>query len=157
VRIGPNQRTPREIVDQLLDARREYNDGRELLIQRSITTIESKRNPLLALLFVGLVAIVWIIAIVSELRIEWLWNWFQLVPATIIFLISYFAFFHVSKLVIKASTEESTDDTSYLALFSACDSRARRGWYSAIFGVLNTGALLFCLIYKEVNWTDVFY
>jgi amino acid transporter len=157
MRLGPQKRTPGEIVDQLTQARREYGAGKERLIQQSITKIEAKESPLLSILFVGLILLMWGIVIFSDLRIEWLWNWFQLVPATVIFLISYFAFFLASKLIVRPTLEESRDDTSYLALFSACEPRARRGWYSAVFGVLHTGSILFALVYRHVNWTDVFY
>lgn len=128
-----------DIKDQLVGANRAYTEGKNRLVEQSITRIESRRDKWIPLPFFAILIVLWIIAIFLTLPVDSEIDVKAVVTAiTIFFFISYFAFFHASKMVVRPTVEELEDDTSYLALFSACESRERRGLLSAIFGVAHT-------------------
>ena len=154
MRIGPNQRTPGEIKDQLVQAHRAYREGKEKLVEGAITYTEARKSKLFAPLFVTLLLMVWLGAAFWEAPAGKIFDTignFPKVIALVVFFISYFAFFHASRLVLKPSEEELSDDTSYFALFSACKSRERRGLLSSAFGVANTVSLVAFVIVKQTG------
>lgn len=141
-----------DIKDQLVGAHRAYSEGKSRLVEQSITRIESRRDKWIPLPFFAILLALWIIAIFSPLTVDSDIDVKAVLTAiTIFFFISYFAFFHVSKIVVKPTVEEFEDDTSYLALFSACESRERRGLLSAIFGVAHTIVFGLYIILKHIG------
>ena len=155
VKIGPIRSTPKELKEKVFQARRTYNEGKQKLYENCVTLIESKRNPWLAATFFGLLLLIWSIAIFKGTLIKVIWDRYGVFSIPGLFFVAYFAFFLISKLLVKPSADELADDTSYLAVFSACEQRARRGWYSAVFAVLHTGVFLIYLVSQEVGWTNI--
>lgn len=152
--FGDKKEKAFELHAQLAGAYSEYQRLKDQLIKDSITRIESRRSKLVSLTFASLVVFSWLVVIFADLKIdndagvEVIEIGISVFSTSVIvfFFISYFTFFHISKMAIKPSIEEIEDDTSYLAVFSACESRERRGLVSAIFGVLHTIVLGFCLL-----------
>lgn len=151
MRIGPNQRTPGEIRDQLVEANRRYREGKEQVLEKSVTYAESGRSWILAPLFIGLLILIWIYAVGWAPPLSKLYSQASIFPAVITFYTAYYAFFHVSKLIFKPSKEELADDTSYFALFSGCEPRERRGLTSAAFAATNTFACVVVIIAKQTG------
>lgn len=148
---GPIKRTEGEIKDQLIDAHRSYREGKEKLVEKSITYAESRKGNLFAFLFVGLMLASWTAAVLWEPPIGAIFDLSGFLVVFVVFYISYLAFFHVSKLIFRPSNEEAADDTAYLALFSACPARERRGLFSAGFGIANTVAFVMYVIVKQTG------
>lgn len=151
MKIGSKEVKPTEVKDQLLNARRVYLEGKQKAFEQSITYAESRSSWLFALLFASLALAGWMVAIFLKPPIDKTFDLYRFLPLTVYFFISYFAFFHFSKLIFKPSEEEFSDDTSYLALFSACAARERRGLYAAAFGVLNTFALTLYVLVSQTG------
>ncbi len=154
MRFGPNKRTPGELKDQLLRARRVYREGKEKAFEQSITFAESRMSWWFSLLFVSLTFAGWFVAIVFEPPIEKIYDLYGFLPIVFVFFISYFALFHLSKQIFKPSDEEVADDTSYFALFSACAARERHGLHSAAFGAANTFALILYMLLTQPGHDD---
>jgi len=149
--LGPNNLTPGQLKDQLVGAHRSYREGKEKLIERSVTSIESGRSKILAPSFVIILVISWVAVFLWEPPIGEIFDMSGFLFVGLAFYASYFAFLHLSKLIFKPSREEAADDTSYLALFSACEARERRGLFSAAFGLANTVAILLYVILKQTG------
>ena len=154
MKTGHNRLTPGEVKDQLLQARRTYKQEKTKLVEHFINSLEAKTNAWLVALFVGLILVGWLSALFLDVRVKKLYDSLGFYPIIIVFFISYFAFFFVSKIVFKPSPEEREDDTSYIALFSACEGRAQRGLISAALGVLHTAVFVAYLVIKETRWLD---
>ncbi len=152
MRHGPKKLTPGEVKDQLFDAHRAYREGKEKLMEKSITVTESGTSKLLGPLFLGLLFMGWLVVVLWEPPNREIFDVTGFFSIALVFFLSYFAFFHLSKLIFKPSDEEAADDTSYFALFSACESRERRGLHSAVFGLANTVGLV---LYAILNQTGL--
>jgi hypothetical protein len=151
MKIGPNQRTPEEIKDQLVQAHRAYREGKEQIFEKSVTYAESGKSWILAPLFIGLLILIWLYVVLWAPSLSKMYKQASIFPAVIAFYTAYYAFFHSTKLIFKPSKEELTDDTSYFALFSACEPRERRGLSSAAFAATNTFACIVVLIAKQTG------
>lgn len=136
----PNRDQIRKFKDEALKTRRTYLGGKQEIFESSVASIEAKASSwLFALIFVGVIMLIWLIVLFRPFEIGELNDRFGLVtPAAVVFFSSYFAFFFLSKMLIKPTAEEREDDTSYIALFSACDRRAARGLFAAALGALHT-------------------
>ena len=151
MKIGPNQRILEEIKDQLVQAQRAYREGKEQLIEKSITYTEAGKSRMLAPVFGGLLSMGWLLCVLWEPPIGKTFDAFGFFPVVIVFFTSYFAFFHLTRLVFKPSEDELADDTSYFALFSACEARERRGLFSSGFGLANTIAIALYVVLKQTG------
>ncbi|MEP6944953.1 MAG: hypothetical protein ABJA02_03485 [Acidobacteriota bacterium] len=112
MKLGPYQRTPKELKDQIGEARRIYNVGKQDLYERSVTAVENNTNLGLGLFFVCLLLMVWMIALYWPITIQKLYEAFGIYPVIVIFFVSYFAFFLVSRFILKPSDEELADSSS---------------------------------------------
>jgi hypothetical protein len=152
MRIGPNRRTPAELKDQLYQAHRAYREGKEKLVEQSVTTIESKTSSLFAALLFGLILLIWTASVLSPAGFERLYEAAGLYPIGVVFVISYFTFYIGSKLVLKPSADELSDDTSYFALFSACGRKEMRSLISIGASLLHTLIYVAYLVNRDTNW-----
>ena len=151
MRIGPNRRTPVELKDQLLQASRAYKEGKQALIEQSVTSLEAKTKPLLVGLFLALAIASWLIAIFAPGGFAKLYDAYRAYPVIAFFAFSYFAFFLGSKIIFKPSEEELADDSSPFALFSACERREKRSLISVGLGLLHTVVFVLYLILKDAK------
>jgi len=149
--LEPNKKPIAELQDRLTDAFHTYREEEEKFVERSITYAESRTSKLGALIFDCLLVAGWVVAILWDVPIGRIFDGFQFLPVTIMFYISYFAFLHTSKIIFRPTEEETNDDTSYFALFSACDSRASRGLFSAAFGVANAVAITLYVVLNQTG------
>lgn len=147
----PRKKIVADLQDRFADAFRTYRDEEEKLVERSITYAESQTSKLGAILFDCLLVAGWLTVALWEVPIGRIFDGFQFLPVTIMFHISYFAFLHTSRIIFRPTEEEANDDTSYFALFSACDARASRGLFSAAFGVANTAAITLYVILSQTG------
>jgi len=138
MKLGPHQRTPAEMKEQLLQARRAYHDGKRKLAEQSVSTIEGTTNPYLLLPFLGITIAAWSFAAFSEIGFARLYEAYGLYPFAIVFAVSYFTFYLASKLVLRPSAEEIADDTSYFSLFSASSRKEKRSWISIGLATIHT-------------------
>ncbi len=156
MRLGRNKRTPAELKDQLRQARRAYREGKEKLVEQSVTSLEAKTKPFFALLFFGLTISVWLVAGFSTVGFENLYERFSFYPIAVVFVISYFTLYLGSKFFLKPSAEELSDDTSYFSLFSACGRKATRSWIAIVLGAFHTLIVFLYLVNKDINWVERF-
>lgn len=156
MRSEPNRRTAVELKDQLVQANRAYRDGKEKLVERSVTSLESKTKLIFPLLFFGVTISIWSVSVLTPVGYESLYEDFGFYPIAFVFVASYFTFFLCSKIFLKPSTEELSDDTSYFSLFSACGRKEMRSWISIGLGAFHTLSVFLYLVNKDTNWIGIF-
>jgi hypothetical protein len=93
----------------------------------------------------------WIFAIFALTGLEEASEKFGFIPMILLLVVSYFFFFLGSKLIILPSDEELSDDTSTLAIFSACRCRLRRSLVSIGISLLHTLIFTVYLISKDIE------
>lgn len=135
---------------ELLKVPHIYSDAKQEIFEQTVTTAESWESRLVAIPFIIGMIVFWIFVIWSGVGFEVLLE--TLSPFFIgAFAFAYFFFFHVSKIVFKTTKEETSDDTSMFALFSANRRKEQRGFFSIVFAVLHTVALIGYLILNEIG------
>jgi len=93
MRIGPNRRTPAELKDQLSQAHRAYREGKEKLVEQSVTSVEAKTTPLFAVIFIGLTTSIWLVSVLSPFGFDKTYEAFSFYPIAVVFVVSYFTFY----------------------------------------------------------------
>ena len=138
------------MLKQLLQLNRDYKAAKEKAFEQGVNIVESKNNPLLAVLFLALSIFIWSFAIFTYVfkRLCEQQGSFSVVG---FFIISYFALFLGSKLIFKPTDEELTDDTSAFALFSACRRREFRSLISIGLSLFHTLIFALYLVNKDIT------
>jgi len=135
---------------ELLKVPRIYSDAKQEIIEHAITTAEGWESRLVAIPFIIGMIVFWAFTIWSGIGFAVLFDAFAAVFIGA-FAFAYFFFFHVSKLFYRTTAEEISDDTSMFALFSANRRREQRGFFSIVFAVLHTVALIAYMISNDVG------
>ncbi|MCC7305928.1 MAG: hypothetical protein IT173_00035 [Acidobacteria bacterium] len=131
-----------------------YQQAKADAAEESASVVEKDERPLLGLLFIGFTIFQWVGAITTSAGPVEIYLAMGLTAITVVFVTSYFSFFLGSKIVFKPTAEERDDDTSVLAIFSACERRERRSFISLILAFFHT--LIFCayVISKDQKLLD---
>jgi uncharacterized membrane-anchored protein len=120
-------------------------------MEHSINVFESKTNPWYVVFSLILLVLDWIFAIFALNGLEQASDKFGFIPIILLAVVSYFFFFLGSKLIILPSDEELSDDTSALALFSACGRKSFRSLVSIGSSLLHTLIFTVYLISKDIE------
>ncbi|HQU84796.1 MAG TPA: hypothetical protein PKY59_16780, partial [Pyrinomonadaceae bacterium] len=117
-------------INQAFKIKRDYDDAKKAAVEHVVNNIESRTSKVLVTLLFIFIVFQWIYAIFSSSGLEKISEKFGNAPFILPLLASYFFFFIGSKLIFKPTEEELSDDTSMFAIFSACERRERRSFYS---------------------------
>jgi hypothetical protein len=137
-------------LEKASEATRAYRAGKEYLLEQSAKGLEAQTNPLLVVLFLALTVLAWLAAVFLPSFYENMYEAFGLYPIIVVFVFSYLSFFLGSKVIVKPSAEELSDDTSAFALFSACRRRESRSLISVGLAMLHT--FLFAFYVVDPTW-----
>jgi hypothetical protein len=150
VSVAVEMKKPKELAKGTIKAYLLYNDMKEKATEDTFCFVE-RSNPFYFIVFAGFGVYCWYVAIYFVEGFEQLYSLFSVYSIAIVFLVSYLTFFLGSKLVFRMTVEEAEDDTSTFALFSACRRRERRSLLSAGLAAINTGAIIFYLVEKDIQ------
>jgi hypothetical protein len=139
------------MLKELIKIKQDYDEAKETITHNVIDNFESKKSKLIVkVLFIFLV-LQWAFALFTSKTLEQLSDTFGEAPFAFPFLTSYFFFFLGSKFVFKPTSEEIEDDTSSIALFSACDRKKNRSVYSLIASFFQTLIFVCYLFIKDLD------
>ncbi len=132
-------------------------DLRAQVADKTTRSFESTLNPFVFFVLLSLTVLSWYLAIFRLSGLEQLYFIAGLYyPLFLLFEISYFTFYTGSKLIFMPSPEEILDDTSILALFSACDAKSNRSLISIGLSILHCFALALYLTNKDLDLLSTF-
>lgn len=130
---------------------RDYEDAKKAAVEHVINNFESRTSLVLVTILFLFIVLLWIYAIFTSLGFEKISEKFGNAPLALPFLFSYFFFFVGSKLIFKQTEEEVNDDTSMFALFSACERRERRSFYSILLSLGHTVIFILYLLNRDFS------
>ena len=143
------------MIKRILKLNRVYRETKEQAFEETVNALEVGTKPLFFLFFLALTIWSWIGVVATPIGPVELYEVYGFYPLIVIFVVSYFSFFLGSKLIVKPTVEELTDDTSSFALFSACKRRELRSLFSLGFSLLHTFIFLVYLISKDSKLLDL--
>ncbi|MDM7923120.1 MAG: hypothetical protein QUS14_12540 [Pyrinomonadaceae bacterium] len=136
---------------KLLDIRNAYHDAKGQAVEDSINAMESDTRSWLGLFFLIVAMMLWGAALEPGFGLEAIYERFGFFyPAIVVFATTYFGVFLTSKLIVRPTVEERTDDTSYLSIFSACERRERRSIVAGTLAVVHVVILAAYLVGKDL-------
>ena len=139
------------MLKKILNLGNAYQDAKSEAIEESFNAMETDSRAWLGLIFMIAAAMFWGAALEPGFGLEALFNTFGLFyPAVVVFATTYFGVFFTSKLIVRPTVEERTDDTSYLSLFSACERRERRSIVAGTLAVVHVVVLAGYLVGKDL-------
>lgn len=127
-----------------------YQDSKEEAVEETVNYLESTANSVYFLIFLVACLYEWFFAIFKADGLAELYDIFGFYPISVFFITSYFFFFLGSKIIFKPTEEELKDDTSFIAIFSACERRENRSFYSILLGVFHTFIFILYLVSKDL-------
>ncbi len=131
-----------------------YQEAKAHAAEQSANFVERDDRPWLALFCIALTVFFWVGAVTTSIGPVETFQTFGF-PATLaILVVSYFSFFLGSKFVFKPTQEELADDTSVLAIFSACERRSTRSLISIGLAFFHTLIFVGYLISKDQELLD---
>lgn len=140
------------MLKTLFEFWRDYQNAKDEAMEHSINVLESKTNPLFVVFSLLLLILDWIFAIFALSGLEEAAEKFGFISIILLSAASYFFFFLGSKFIIHPSDEELSDDTSALALFSACERKSGRSLISIGISLLHTLIFTVYLISKDIDF-----
>ncbi|MBL8122772.1 MAG: hypothetical protein JNJ39_01570 [Blastocatellia bacterium] len=137
------------MIKRIFQLNRVYREAKEKAFEATVNAIEAGTDPLFFLFFLALTILSWVAVVSTPIGPIELYEKFGFYPLIVFFVVSYFSFFLGSKLIVKPTVEELTDDTSSFALFSACKRRELRSLFSVGVSLFHTFVFLVYLISKD--------
>lgn len=131
-----------------------FQDAKKNAAEQSASVLEADDRPWLALFCVGFIIFLWFGAVTTPIGPVEMFEAFGFMSISVVLVVSYFSFFMGSKLVFKPTAEERSDDTSVLAIFSACERREMRSFISIGLAFLHTVIFVLYLLSKDQKLLD---
>jgi hypothetical protein len=139
------------MIKQAFKIKRDYDEAKQAAAEHIVNNVESRTsNALVTILFLIILS-EWIYTIFSSYGLEKIHETYGNAPFALPFLTSYFFFFIGSKLIFKPNEEEIKDDTSMLAIFSACERKEKRSFYSIVLSILHSSIFILYLVNKDFH------
>ena len=139
------------MLKQAFKIKRDYDEAKQAAVEHIVNNIESRTSKVLFTILFLIILSEWIYAFFSSYGLEKISEHYGNAPFALPFLTSYFFFFIGSKLIFKPSKEELTDDTSILAIFSACERKEKRSLYSLILSLIHSSVFISYLAIKDFS------
>ena len=139
------------MLKQAFKIKRDYDEAKQAATEHIIKNVESRTSKFLVTILFSVILFEWIYAIFSSYGLEKISETYGNAPFALPFLTSYFFFFIGSKFIFKPSEEELTDDTSVLAVFSACERKGNRSLYSLLLSLIHSSIFIFYLVIKDFS------
>ncbi|MCD9187702.1 MAG: hypothetical protein LUM44_14880 [Pyrinomonadaceae bacterium] len=137
------------MLKQAFKLKRDYEEAKGVALEHVVNNIESRTSKVLVGLLFMFILFEWIYGVYSSFGLEKTSETFGNAPFALTFLSSYFFFFMGSKFIFKPTEEETSDDTSMFAIFSACERREKRSRLSIILSVFHTAIYVAYLAIKD--------
>ncbi len=137
------------MLKQAFKFKRDYDEAKQAAAEHVINNVEAGTGKVLVAILFFVILLQWIYAIFSSYGLEKISETYGNTPFALPFLTSYFFFFIGSKFIFKPTEEELTDDTSMLAIFSACERKSNRSLYSLLFSFIHTSIFVLYLVIKD--------
>lgn len=141
---------PSEIVKGTAEVFVAYNEAKQKMAEEAFSFVE-RSNPICFIVFAIVTIFLWVLAVFFIEGLPQLYERSSIYPIIVVFMVYYFTFFLGSKFVVRVTVEEAEDNTSIFALFSACGRREKRSLISIVLAAMNTAALVFVLIAKDID------
>lgn len=144
------------MLKQIFRLNRDYREAKNQAVEHSINVFEAKTGPRFVIVFLSLIILAWLGPAFITVNVETIYDAYGILPVIICFVVSYFAFYLSSKMICRPTAEELSDDTSFLAILSACKRKERRSFVSIGFAVTHTFFYFFYLIGRDPHSPDIF-
>lgn len=142
------------VLKQIFKIYTTYQEAKVHAAEQCAGVAEKYNRPWLALFCIALTLFLWFGAVMTPVGPVEIYEGSGFMVLPVVAVISYFSFFLGSKIVFRPSAEELSDDTSVLAIFSACQRREMRSLISFILAFVHTAVFVGYLISKDQKLLD---
>lgn len=139
------------MLKQAFKIKRDYDEAKQAAAEHVINNVESRISKVLVTILFFVILLQWIYAFFSSYGLEKTSETYGNASFALPFLTSYFFFFLSSKYIFKPTEEELTDDTSILAIFSACERKANRSLFSVVLSFIHSSIFILYLVIKDLS------
>lgn len=134
-----------------------YQEAKARTAEQTASVVERSDRPWLAFIFIGLSVWIWFGALTSRTGPVEIYEATGFTGIVAVLVVSYFSFYLGSKIIFRLTDEERFDDTSILAIFSACERRERRSLISMVLAFVHSLIFVGYVLSKDQKLVDALF